>query len=144
MYNHLLTFSNPVIKNSLLQPVPKGVSKVCGSQSPGAPITSCLLPTAAQTPSQTPVPQKCQDPPANSSTSGMGWIVCGLSPKGGTAVFGLGLIREGLPVLPRKLESSQAITQREKIFLRAEEENQTQDCGGTCSRSHCKSLLELD
>lgn len=58
---------------------------------------------------------------------------------------GLGLIREGLPILPRKLENSQAITQRKENLLKSRgRESDTQDHGGTCSRPRWKSLLELD
>lgn len=58
---------------------------------------------------------------------------------------GLGLIREGLPVLPRKLENSQAITQGKENLLKSRgRESDTQDCGRTCLRSHCKSLVEMD
>ena len=58
---------------------------------------------------------------------------------------GLGLISEGLPVLLRKLKNSQAISQRKENLLESQgRESDTQDCGGTCSSSPCKSLLELN
>lgn len=57
---NLLTFSNPVMKNSSLQPVPNGVSTVC--RSPGPPSASWLLLVAALFLTQLHRPQPSPDP----------------------------------------------------------------------------------